>query len=352
MYLRITGDDPPDNVTDEGGGKDVSPDPSSKRQAYRYSVPHRWKRALAPPDSPRMKKALNRLSWSGENTSPPGQDVSRTSPDFGDSRDVSNAVPRRRPCSMSGVPVYETPVPEKGRNGFQNGGVGYDASRVEMNSAGGSMAPPCNALPSGRSYCLFKQPKSVPSDFGSQAGRRHDSFESAQTDTRDDFKHLRRSQSDNTTEASRYRKFDIVGESFDARYPWQRDVSVQCDMSYWKQFQKHNHPSSEPYKSGLIDKDNSLGSSMTNVCLRRRDNFANRGKPRPNSIGPIENCKFQNELARFRDGYTRRGRKSEPSLSLYQSPPPNRTRLPLVLSDDTGSVSDLESILENPDDFE
>ncbi|XP_046565997.1 uncharacterized protein LOC124274678 isoform X1 [Haliotis rubra] len=341
------GDDPPDNVTDEGGGKDVSPDPSSKRQAYRYNAPHRWKRALAPPDSPKMKRVLNRLSWSGENTSPPGQDVSRTSPVFCDSRDVANTLPKRRPCSASSVPVYEPPVLEKGRNGVENGGVGYDSPRMDMNGAGGSMNASCNAP--GRPSCLYKQPRSVPSDFGSQT-RRHDSFEGAQRDIADDSKHLRRSHSDNTTEASRYRKFDIVGESFDARYPWQRDVSVQCDMNYWKQYQKTAPPNSEFHSPGLIDKDNSLGSSMTNVCLRRRDNFANRGKPRPNSIGPIENSKFQNELARFRDGYTRRGRKSEPCLGLFQSPPPNRTRLPLVLSDDTGSVSDLESIMENPDD--
>lgn len=32
------------------------------------------------------------------------------------------------------------------------------------------------------------------------------------------------------SDGDNYNKFDIVGESFEARFPWQRDVSVQCSL--------------------------------------------------------------------------------------------------------------------------
>lgn len=39
---------------------------------------------------------------------------------------------------------------------------------------------------------------------------------------------LDRSLSDHTTRVGHLKDLDIVGESFDSRYPWQKDVAIQC----------------------------------------------------------------------------------------------------------------------------
>ncbi|ESO88748.1 hypothetical protein LOTGIDRAFT_165161 [Lottia gigantea] len=170
------------------------------------------------------------------------------------------------------------------------------------------------------------------------------------TDVNDRF--LKRCSSDQEV-GSNYQQLDIVGESFDARFPWQRDVSVQCNippvLSPRSYISPPCYPSSPLYPTSPIRKDephNSVSNAVA-VVRRRKQNFK---KERPKTIGPIENNMFENELAKFRDMHSRRNRLSDPNLAnLFQSPPGTRKRGPLILSDDTGSISDLESILENPD---
>ncbi|XP_041347566.1 uncharacterized protein LOC121367453 [Gigantopelta aegis] len=152
---------------------------------------------------------------------------------------------------------------------------------------------------------------------------------------------LKRSQSDNSSDVSYYKKWDIVGDTFDARFPWQRDVSVQCNINQDNGYSRH---------ASSCGRDDAFYSPMSPVCLRTDRPSGRTRSQRPNSLGQMDNYKYNCELSRFRENYSERTRKSDPSIMFqFQSPPQSRKRMPMVLSDDTGSISDLESIMENPD---
>ncbi|CAG5120614.1 unnamed protein product, partial [Candidula unifasciata] len=57
---------------------------------------------------------------------------------------------------------------------------------------------------------------------------------------------LVRSASDNTNRLTSLRDVDIIGESFESRYPWQRDFGVQCEITN----DSHIHPSLKRAMSG------------------------------------------------------------------------------------------------------
>ncbi|CAL1543579.1 unnamed protein product, partial [Lymnaea stagnalis] len=229
---------------------------------------------------------------------------------------------------------------------------------------------------------------------------------------------LVRSASDNTAHVSRLRDVDIVGESSERRFPWQRDIGVQCHMAEEPSIHPHlqramsgpamytyfrslslssNSPASSPPQpprrpslhrynrscshSDLVhqhpvysntgepppqqsvfqrhpglNRSNSSNSSNINSSVlngfeatynnSKRANFWRR--PRPSSLGAVENIRYQHELTKFRELHnSRRDRKSDPQLVLS---PGGRRRTGVGFPDETGSVSDLESILENPGD--
>ncbi|GFO15563.1 hypothetical protein PoB_004206800 [Plakobranchus ocellatus] len=86
------------------------------------------------------------------------------------------------------------------------------------------------------------------------------------------------------------------------------------------------------------------GPSQESPFSSRRANFKRR--PRPSSMGAVENIRYQHELTKFRELHgSRRDRKSDPQLVLS---PGGRHRVALLYPEDAGSWSDLESILENP----
>lgn len=131
-----------------------------------------------------------------------------------------------------------------------------------------------------------------------------------------------------------YSVFDIVGESFEARFPWQRDAATQCNIvidccgecSVLRRFSSQN---------GL----NSPDSQLLKAKLHRR----------PHSIGCVENEPYDEELLRVRLEHAQQPRKSDSCLQV--SPRANRRRSSPFYFDDpgSGSVSDLGSISELPD---
>ncbi|KAL4225950.1 hypothetical protein ACF0H5_013938 [Mactra antiquata] len=172
---------------------------------------------------------------------------------------------------------------------------------------------------------------------------------------------------------------DIVGESFEARYPWQRDISTQCNLSGdrgsvssgvslssgisscgdWNYYTDVNTQNCRNFiDSECNDKnDNNMSSSSSlprrqsnEVVVRRRGNVARTR--RPHSLTCLDsNSMYTNSNSdmyrsdsnlNYRHGRT----ASESSIQSL----PNRKRMPLLVSEDPGSVSDLESIMENPHD--
>lgn len=135
-----------------------------------------------------------------------------------------------------------------------------------------------------------------------------------------------------------YSIFDIVGESFEARFPWQRDVATQCnivvdccrDWSVSRRCSSHN---------GLNSPDSQQLLTLRKAKLHRR----------PHSIGCVENEPYDEELLRVRFEHSQQPRKSDSCLQV--SPRANRRRSsPFYLDDPgSGSVSDLGSISEIPD---
>ena len=160
-------------------------------------------------------------------------------------------------------------------------------------------------------------------------------------DMTSDRYNLKRSQSDNSSDVSQYRKWDIIGDTFDAKFPWQRDVSVQCNI---------NQEDGNTRQGSCDGREDPYHSQLIPVCLRNERPCLRTRSQRPTSLGHVDNYKYNCELSRFRESYCERTRKSDPSIMFsFHSPPQSRKRMPMVLSDDTGSVSDLESIMENPD---
>ena len=143
-------------------------------------------------------------------------------------------------------------------------------------------------------------------------------------------------------------KVDIVGESFDARFPWQRDVSTQCNIPF---LYRTSTTSSRNSCASCASEDSvdtptpSVRCSNSPEVVIRKKTSAFRQK-RPHSIGCMDNMIYEAEMERLRELNSRRVRHSEPfvqnSAGLY------RKRVPLLSQEDLESVSDLESILENP----
>lgn len=146
---------------------------------------------------------------------------------------------------------------------------------------------------------------------------------------------------------------DIVGESFEARFPWQRDISTQCDIPG-----ERGSVSSSGSGSGGSDGSynvqthsnedrNSVNRRSSHDSVRRRHNFFKNRRPR--SMTSLESSLRHSDMYRSDTNINYSGQRrtaSDPTV-LNTS---NRKRMPILIADDPGSVSDLESILENPND--
>lgn len=136
-------------------------------------------------------------------------------------------------------------------------------------------------------------------------------------------------------------KVDIVGERFDARYPWQRDVSTQCNIAHlFRTSTSSSRTSCTSWASqeSVDTPTPSVGSvkspaNSPEIVLRKKTN-AFRQK-RPHSIGCMDNMIYEAEMEKLREINSRRVRHSEPLIQHTSGLYPD-------------SVSDLESILENP----
>ena len=134
-----------------------------------------------------------------------------------------------------------------------------------------------------------------------------------------------------------YSVFDIVGESFEARFPWQRDVSTQCNIII-------EHPCCS--LSRRCSEQNVLNSPTSQQLLRLRRSKLGQ---RPHSIGCVENEPYDEEFLRVRFEHSQLPRKSDSCLQV--SPRSQRRRSSPYYLDElgSGSVSDLGSISEIPD---
>lgn len=157
---------------------------------------------------------------------------------------------------------------------------------------------------------------------------------------------------------------DIVGDSFEARYPWQRDISIQCDIVRSRTSTSSDSMSSESdvgsYSTAIKQQCNEyvnancLNQTHGNPArrqssdnVRRRHNLFKNRRPRSMTFIDTGNI-YNNHPDMYRSDTNlnyRHGRTSSESSGLNS---PNRKRMPLMLADDPGSVSDLESILESP----
>lgn len=153
---------------------------------------------------------------------------------------------------------------------------------------------------------------------------------------------------------------DIVGESFEARFPWQRDISTQCDISGERcsissscsgsggsdgSYQSQNLQNCSNY---VNDERNVNFRRSSNDSVRRRHNvFKNR---RPRSMTSLESHLRNSDIYRSDTNINYSGRQGRTCSDPTGVNPSNRKRMPLLVADDPGSVSDLESIMENPND--
>ena len=132
--------------------------------------------------------------------------------------------------------------------------------------------------------------------------------------------------------------FDIIGENSGCTYPWQRDAFTQYEIE-----------SVKVVESETILRNNSktnpeLNESSGNIVKRQR---VPRGQ-RPHSVGCIDTSTFDADLDSISQlQVSARARVSEPFIHGFSF----RKRSSQVTSEDSGSTSNLESILENPADM-
>lgn len=131
-----------------------------------------------------------------------------------------------------------------------------------------------------------------------------------------------------------YTMFDIVGDSFASRYPWQRDVSTQCNIRLNFNQQSFGDQSCEP------------PGSLSPTSQNRFDISRSRFLSRPHSIGCVDSSVRDEEFENLKLEHARRSRNSD---SFLHSNRLQKRRMTNSLIDDQGSCSDLGSISENPD---
>lgn len=273
------------------------------------------------PERPHRKKNLvNRIAHAARNRKESLTSVSVTRKGSDTSSQCSNSAvmkrrdifPKRRHNSASAIHVNTNPPKVVDKNGIQ-----------------------C------KSYRYFNQQGSLDSAF---QRNRNQSCECTINKAKSLDNPIRESSPDNrrSSQSSPYEEFDIVGETFEARFPWQKDVSTQCTLSPVEQRiscgECSSPASSEPRTPETKKKTHSS-------ILRKRRKLRTL---RPHSIGCTEDTAHQYDVLERKEDRIRKSRKSEPFV--HKQTNFIRKRMPLVEQDDPGSMSDLESILEDPDD--
>ena len=159
---------------------------------------------------------------------------------------------------------------------------------------------------------------------------------------------------------------DIVGESYEARYPWQRDISTQCNLSGCRNSDSSGSVSSGSELSNYTAANNQncsnyVNSNYTNnengnpARRQSSDNIRRRHQVfktrRPRSMTCLDSSNIYNSSSdMYRSDTNLNYRHGRTMSESFAQNSPSRKRMPLLLADDPGSVSDLESILENPFD--
>lgn len=162
-------------------------------------------------------------------------------------------------------------------------------------------------------------------------------------------------------------QMDIVGDSYEARYPWQRDISTQCNLSgcrtslssgslssgsEWSScYSAANNQNCTNYVNAncVNNKESAPARRQSSDNIRRRHNVFRNRRPRSmTSLDAPTMCSNYSDMYRSDTNLNYRHGRTSSDSSVLNSP--SRKRMPLLLADDPGSVSDLESILENPQD--
>ncbi|KAL3853306.1 hypothetical protein ACJMK2_016856 [Sinanodonta woodiana] len=138
-------------------------------------------------------------------------------------------------------------------------------------------------------------------------------------------------------------KLDIIGESSKTRFPWQRDVSIQCDMPLLSHMSSISSRSSRTSFDSDDSQDGTILPSPPKADVLKRQRIFRHS--RPHSVGCLENTIYEEEVQQMRE-QSRRARKSDSFL--HSTFPYNRKRVPYFAPEDSGSATDLESITEYP----
>lgn len=98
--------------------------------------------------------------------------------------------------------------------------------------------------------------------------------------------------------AMSYVEFDIIGESFDHRFPWQRDISVQCCLD------------NNSFKGNLIRSRNSSAPEWNSYLPRERSASLTRGEipslpGGPRSAGCLSTCSEEEKSTSYAKLYNR-----------------------------------------------
>lgn len=98
--------------------------------------------------------------------------------------------------------------------------------------------------------------------------------------------------------AMSYEEFDIVGESFDHRFPWQRDISVQCCLD------------NNSFKGNLTGSRNSTAPVWNSYLPRERSASLTRGEipslpVGPRSAGCLSTCSEEEKSTSYAKLYNR-----------------------------------------------
>ncbi|XP_021362422.1 uncharacterized protein LOC110456176, partial [Mizuhopecten yessoensis] len=132
------------------------------------------------------------------------------------------------------------------------------------------------------------------------------------------------------------REFDVNGDIHSPCYG--RDYNAIIKHMQKSPFRRKDMPTSKPFSSFDVNEVESVV---------RRERASKRMPQRPHSIGYFDNKRYS-KVTNVRRQLAVCGRNSDSYQSHSSPASPSQKRMPLVLPDDPGSVSDLEYIMESP----
>ena len=111
-----------------------------------------------------------------------------------------------------------------------------------------------------------------------------------------------------------YDHFDIVGESYEARFPWQRDIAIQCELNglpvdaeLWRQQHKQGYPVDDGFEDVVYLPDpavertngNTNGGNVKRVHSERPMKPIHKIERRTHSASSVEMAKFQDYTSKY-----------------------------------------------------